>query len=227
MKLGLSSLAVAAFSALLGLAGTPKPVVATAAHVCMDFPISRVGPECTARSPQKMGPCPVEGRTEFINVFRPGETITVRIRETINHPSHYRIAFNPEGDWFPDPTAIDDIDETKQHVLLDGIVDAEEAEQEVQITLPRITCENCTLQLIQVMYDKQGNGFGGANGGPNDNDDIYYSCADIALRGEPVAETSAARDEADGRSGARLLAVIAVIGVAGASIGSLRRVRDR
>ncbi len=33
------------------------------------------------------------------------------------------------------------------------------------------------------MYDKGQNGFGGRDGmSADDNDDIYYSCADIALR---------------------------------------------
>jgi hypothetical protein len=69
------------------------------------------------------------------------------------------------------------------------------------VTFPATPCENCTLQLIQVMYDKQGNGFGGASGGPNDNDDMYYSCADIALRGEPVAAGSLGGDVAGTTSG--------------------------
>jgi hypothetical protein len=195
------------------------------AHVCMDFPISRVGPECTFRSPQKIGPCPVAGRTEHVNVFRPGETITVRIRETINHPSHYRIAFNPDGDEFQDPLAIDDIGTHHPHVLLDGIEDAPEAEQTVEITFPNIECENCTLQLIQVMYDKQANGFGGANGGPDDNDDLYYSCADIALRGEPVEANAASGNE----SGRRLpgFGALATLGVAGVLIGGWGRRRSR
>lgn len=220
LRLGMTALAVVVAALLTPV--TPAPA---AAHVCMDFPVSRVGPECVARSPQKIGSCPIEGRTEFINVFRPGETIRVRIRETINHPSHYRIAFNPDGDTFEDPRAIDDIDGERLHVMVDGIEDADAAEQEVEITFPRIECENCTLQLIQVMYDKQGNGFGGANGGPNDNDDLYYSCADIVLRGEPVAASS------DGRADRRLAGIPAWIGVlalvGGISAGGIRRVVGR
>src|SRR5690606_35444970 len=83
----------------IALLGKPQEAEA---HVCMDFPVSRVGAECVARSPQKIGPCGVDGRSEIINVFRPGETIEVVLRETVDHPSHYRIAFNPDGDWFPD-----------------------------------------------------------------------------------------------------------------------------
>ena len=78
------------------------------------------------------------------------------------------------------------------------------------------------------MHDKQGNGFGGANGGANDNDDIYYSCADIALRGEPVAASSAAHSEEERhRSRAPGFAVLAVIGLLGISIGGARRARTR
>jgi hypothetical protein len=61
-------------------------------------------------------------------------------------------------------------------VLLDGIEDDPPTYPlySVSITLPDVECDNCTLQLIQVMYDKVSNGFG--------NDDIYYQCADLVLR---------------------------------------------
>ena len=206
-------------------ADAPEPVQATAtaaAHVCMDYPTSRVGADCVARSPQKVGPCGVPGRSEMINVFRPGETIEVRLRETINHPSHYRIAFNPDGDWFPDPETVDDIDPEKEHILIDGIEDAEDPEQTVEVTLPSIECENCTLQLIQVMYDKGGNGFGGRTeaGG---NDDMYYSCADIALRGTPVAAAELPSEPA--RRIPAGLAGLSVVMVLGMAIGAVRRRR--
>jgi hypothetical protein len=224
MKFTISCFGFAVVAAVLFVPATPAPA---AAHVCMDFPVSRVGTECTARSPQKIGSCPVEGRLEHINVFRPGETIIVRLRETINHPSHYRIAFNPEGDSFQDPVTIDDIDNEHPHVMIDGIEDAEEAIQEIEITFPRVECENCTLQLIQVMYDKQGNGFGGRNGGPNDNDDLYYSCADIALRGEPVPLAAAELPTEPRRAGSTGLIAVAALGIVGMSIGGVRRVRGR
>jgi len=156
------------------------------AHVCLEYPVSRAGEECTFRTPQKIGPCGIAGRSEHVTVFRPGESITVELNETINHPSHYRIAFNPDGDEFPDPTSIDDR-YGHPFILLDGIEDTPEARQWVEITLPEVECDNCTLQLIQVMYDKLANGFGGASGGPDDNDDLYYACADLVLEGAPVS----------------------------------------
>ena len=149
-------------------------------HVCLTFPVPRVGANCTSRSPQKVGPCGVAGRSQNVNEFQPGETITVQFNETVNHPSHYRISFNPNGDAFPDPTSVDD-KAGGALILFNGIPDDEAAQQQIQITFPSVECANCTLQLIQVMYDKGDNGFGGrtAEGG---NDDIYYSCADIVLR---------------------------------------------
>jgi uncharacterized membrane protein YgcG len=167
------------------------------AHVCMVAPVSRVGANCTSGSPQKDGPCGIADRGSNVTVFRPGETITVELNETIGHDSHYRIAFNPNGDDFEDPTSKDDKNGEHPYVLKDNITDETiddgfpdnaSITQSVKVTLPNMPCESCTLQLIQVMYDKGGNGFGGDDGpgGKADNDDIYYACADIALRGEPV-----------------------------------------
>lgn len=159
------------------------------AHICMDAPVSRVGPSCSAGSAQKPGPCGINTRsTQYVTTFRPGETITVQINETINHGSHYRIAFNPNGDEFEDPTSKDDNTGKHPFVLLDNITDEAAAKQSVKVTLPNMTCDNCTLQLIQVMYDKGGNGFG--------NDDIYYSCADIVLKGAPVTNADAGTSDA-------------------------------
>ena len=148
-------------------------------HVCLVYPTPRVGANCTRSSPQKIGPCGQAGRSN-VTEFTPGQSITVRFNETVNHPSHFRIAFNPNGEAFPDPTSVDDKGGGPL-ILVDGITDEEAAEQQIQITFPNVECDTCTLQLIQVMYDKGGNGFGGrtAEGG---NDDMYYSCADVVLR---------------------------------------------
>ena len=158
------------------------PNVASA-HICMEQPLSRLGPDCGFNNAQKAGPCGSTQRSENVTVYAPGETIEIVVNEAIPHPSHYRVAFNPDGDDFEDPTSINDVYGNHPHVLLDNIEDIESGvfgdEQTIRVTLPNIACDNCTLQLIQVMHDKQGNGFGGSSAG---NDDIYYSCADIVLR---------------------------------------------
>ena len=65
---------------------------------------------------------------------------------------------------------------TNDAVLLDAIEDGDRSQREysVMVTLPDIECDNCTLQVIQVMYDKTPYEVG--------KDDIYYQCADLILR---------------------------------------------
>lgn len=162
------------------------------AHVCMDAPVSRVGEGCSFASPQKVGPCGVAERGDQVTTFRPGQTITVALNETIDHPSHYRIAFNPDGDDFEDPTSVNDKDGGHPFVLLDGIADEAAAKQTIEVTLPNVTCDSCTLQLIQVMYDKGGNGFGGNDGVAPNNDDVYYACADLVLADDANADAGEA-----------------------------------
>ena len=71
------------------------------------------------------------------------------------------------------------------------------------ITLPNQACENCTLQLIQMMTDKPPYTTDLAS------DDIYFQCADIALRapgGIDAGPDAATRPDAasgpDGGNGA-------------------------
>jgi len=126
---------------------------------------------------QKVGPCGLANDPKpdsAVAVFEPGQTITVRWTETINHPGHFRVSFDPDGqDDFVDPASFDDFDSAPS-VLLDNIADtASGGISEVEVTLPDVTCERCTLQVGQVMTDKPPYG---------DGNDLYYQCADIALR---------------------------------------------
>jgi uncharacterized protein (TIGR03382 family) len=66
-----------------------------------------------------------------------------------------------------------------ENVLADNLPDAAGGSFTKMIQLPNVECENCTLQLIQMMYDKAPYG---------DGNDIYFQCADISLRaGAPPA----------------------------------------
>jgi len=147
------------------------------AHLGLDSPTSRYGPEVL-----KTGPCGVEAgeRTSNVSYFEPGETIEVRWDEYVDHPGHYRIAFDDDGDDdFVDPAEMMEL-YSNDTVLLDGIVDGAPGERDYRatVTLPYVTCENCTLQVIQVMYDKPPYTTPG--------NDIYYQCADLVLRfGDP------------------------------------------
>ncbi len=154
---------------------------AALAHVQLESPLQR-------ESAQKQGPCGNSGSARSGNVcaYRPGTTITVTWDETVEHPGHFRISFDEDGDDdFVVPTGYDDIG-PYDGVLVDNIADRDVRSgdpgysQEVQ--LPDVECDNCTLQLIQVMTDKPPYGNG---------DDIYYQCADIVL------SASAPEDPAD------------------------------
>lgn len=122
--------------------------------------------------------CGLTGSTRSATptVLAPGETITVRWDETINHTGHYRISFDPDGEDFTIPLSYDDTTQDT-NVLIDEIPDvAGQSAYSRDITLPDLECENCTLQVIQMMTDKPPYG---------DGNDIYFQCADLALRRGP------------------------------------------
>lgn len=138
-----------------------------AAHISLTAPVVR-------QAEQKIGPCGTAGsvRGTNVTVLEPGAMFEVRWTEPINHPSHYRISFDLDGQDFTVPNAFMDFTQT-ENVLVDNIADAAGGSYSQMIQLPSTPCENCTLQLIQMMYDKAPYG---------DGNDIYFQCADIALR---------------------------------------------
>lgn len=165
------------------------------AHIALTSPPPR-------HEDQKSGPCGVatgDARGNQVTTFAPGETITVTWQETIGHPGHFRISFDPDGvDGLVDPKSFSDFD-TAGTVLLDNITDKSGTQTySEKVTLPNVECDTCTLQVIQVMTDKPPYG---------DGNDIYYQCADIVLSGGTRAERdsgppSAPRD-AGSSSGSR------------------------
>jgi hypothetical protein len=151
-------------SALIGI-GLLGPAATAHAHIEMTSPKPRT-------LEQKTGPCGASGSTRGTNVttYRPGETITVEWDETVDHPGHYRIAFDDNGnDSFRDPSRPDD---NFPQTLADQIVDRGGGRYTQQVTLPNISCTSCTLQLIQVMTTVV----------PYNS--FYFQCADLVLGGE-------------------------------------------
>lgn len=123
----------------------------------------------------KSGPCGAADsvRGGVVSTFRPGQTITVTWDEFVDHPGHFRIAFDDDGqDIFVDPAGFEDVS-SGPGVLIDGIADRSGGGMYSQeVTLPNVECDNCTLQVIQVMSDKPPYG---------DGNDMYYQCADLVL----------------------------------------------
>jgi len=115
------------------------------AHTSLTYPPPRT-------DANKIVPCGADGstRTTTVTEFSPGETITVTWDEYIDHPGHFRIAFDSDGnDDFPLPNNPND---DFPSILVDQIPDRQGGGvYEQQVTLPNIECDKCTLQLIQIM----------------------------------------------------------------------------
>ena len=152
----------------------------------------------------KRGPCGQDGgtrTTDKVYWAKPGTQVLLEWDEFVNHPGHFRIAFDSDGDddftepHIDDPSCEDAAQATpedcfKKDFALPGWVDnipdhAAGTENEnlysYMYTLPDTTCDNCTLQVIQVMYDKPP--FINAETDPNGNpgNDLYYQCIDLVL----------------------------------------------
>lgn len=121
-------------------------------------------------------------RSEDVTTYQAGETITVEWDEYVDHPGHFRIAFDEDGaDDFESPACESDCSTTEpkvelynnETVLLDDIADDNGGTYTADVELPDVTCDQCTLQVIQVMYDKPPYEIPG--------DDIYFACADLEL----------------------------------------------
>ncbi len=146
--------------------------------------------------PQKLGPC---GGTSA-NAGTPSNAITkvnggsklhIKVRETVFHPGHYRIALavnswselppdapsitrdSAKGPWSVSAPIMNPI---AVPVLADGIFrhDSKLAEPnlETDVTIPNINCPKCTLQITQYMAEHGYNKDGGY---------YYHHCADLQI----------------------------------------------
>jgi hypothetical protein len=145
----------------------------------------------------KESPCGMMGgqRGTQVYKYKPGATVNVSIRETVPHPGYFRISFDDDGDdGFKIPSGTDGMGGdcagdpacgagkgdycNSDTVLLDQLDQHEYGGSGMytwSVTLPNIECDNCTLQIIQVMND--------FNFHPQayPADDIYYQCIDLVL----------------------------------------------
>jgi len=124
-------------------------------------------------------------RSTKVETFEAGEKITIQVVEYIDHSGRFRVAFDPEGA---------DMTDFNSNILLDVPDDSTKkggtnnAPYTFEVTLPMMTCENCTLQVIQDM-----NGNTTTPVKDPSPDPTYYSCADIRL----VAPGTMGTDEVD------------------------------
>ena len=168
----------------------------------------------------KEGPCGVAGgaRSTTVTELASGSAVTVVFDEYVDHPGHFRIAFDTDGDdAFADPVCLAGCT-TRQpdfelygdpSILLDDIADTRGGESRVTVSLPDVECDRCTLQVIQVMTDKPPY--------TSPGNDIYYQCADLALR--RAAPACAGDCNGDGRVTVDELTVGVRIALALAPVG--------
>ena len=150
--------------------------------------------------PQKLGPCGGTSAnagtpTGVVTAATGGSKLHIKLQETIYHPGFYRVALavKSRDELPPDPVAITRdtpkgpwslsgaIQSAPQPpVLADGLFlhHARPTEPyETDVQLPNITCEKCTLQVIQFMEDHGFNKDGGYT---------YHHCADLKITADPA-----------------------------------------
>ncbi len=185
-------------AALVIAVGTLLPVAASA-HFYLVEPASTLV-QSERGDPQKIAPC--GGTTKEPGVqsnaetnVKGGSSLHIKVKETIYHPGHYRIALaesvyglpkDPEtttkptdkGPWSvsakidPNP---------KAPVLADGLfVHTERVPSgqiwETDVKIPNVNCKRCLIQVVQWM---------GEHGFNPDGDYSYHHCAALNITADP------------------------------------------
>lgn len=175
------------------------PMVGSA-HFILEAPASAIV-ENGLGDPQKLGPCGGTSKdpgmpTGAVTAVTGGELLHVKVKETVYHPGHFRIALavldraelpaDPEdvtkdgpngkpwsvsGKVDPDP---------KAPTLVDGLWDHHTRvpgqEFETDVKIPNINCAHCSLQVIQFMEMHPIN---------PDGRFTYHHCADLKITANP------------------------------------------
>jgi hypothetical protein len=160
---------------------------------------------------QKSSPCDGARDDGPVYTFAPGATITLAVDEGVAHPSYFRIAFDDDGDDdFVEPKSIKPVDPKRKcpfdandqcgesdfcnvtsstggaSVLWDNL-DPHLANAgkggSWNIKLPDVECDNCTLQVLQIMEDTVHGPYcpKGMCSEPFYIEDIYHRCINIKL----------------------------------------------
>jgi uncharacterized protein (TIGR03382 family) len=157
--------------------------------------------------PQKAPPCGDDGDavpTGKVTTYAPGQTITIKLKEMVPHPGHYRVALalNDPSELPPEPIVTPgttacgsvEIDPSPEFpVLADGMLVHSSpmvGSQTFEVTLPSdVTCDHCTLQVLEFMSNHGLNNPGGC---------YYHHCATIAIQAPVAGDTDIVKhDTAD------------------------------
>lgn len=141
------------------------------------------------------------------STFPAGSTIKLKFEEYVAHDGRYRVAFDPDGADFEDFNSNVLFDEPDPSGNQGNIGDG--SKWELEVTLPNVECDNCTLQLLQVM---EGGTENPVNGDNLANLSTYYTCIDITLtapEGDTSGETTSGDSSASDTSTATTTAAAA------------------
>ena len=160
----------------------------------------------------KDGPCGMKGGTRGENVYtyKEGETVQVELVEYIPHPGYFRIAFDDDGDddfvtpasikpvdparmcpfndldkcgesdFYNNDTVLPDMDNLYPHIKSDlG------TKYMFDVKMPKVECDNCTLQILQVMEDTIHGAYNPDNEPNSGLPDVYFTCIDLVLEHDP------------------------------------------
>jgi hypothetical protein len=169
------------------------------AHFILEQPTSAIV-ENALGDPQKMGPCGgVTGNpgkpTGVVTTVAGGELLKLKVKETIYHPGHFRIALavldraelpaDPEDVTQDTPHGVMSVSgkidpNPKPPVLMDDVFDhhvrVAGKEFETYVHIPNINCDHCSLQVIQFMEMHPIN---------KDGRFTYHHCADLKIIANP------------------------------------------
>ena len=169
------------------------------AHFILMQPASWIE-ENALGDPQKLGPCGGTSKiagvpTNAVTAVAGGSMLHLKVKETIYHPGHFRVALavldraelpaDPEDvtkDGPRGPISVSGkIDPNpKPPVLIDGLWEHHTRlpgqEFETDVKLPNINCDHCSLQLIQFMEE---------HGINPDGRFTYHHCADLKISADP------------------------------------------
>ncbi len=150
--------------------------------------------------PQKAGPCGGTSTdlgmpTNAVARLKGGQMLHIKVQETVFHPGHYRVALavNSRDELPPDPDVkTRDTDkgpwsvsspiasQPNIPVLADGLfvhTTLQTSPFETDVQLPNISCDKCTLQIIQFMAEHGYNKPGGY---------FYHHCAVLQITADPA-----------------------------------------
>ena len=186
----------------LSAAVVAMSLVPAQAHFSLVEPASWIVETNPLGDPQKLAPCggtsqnpgtPTGALAEVVG----GASLHIKLRETVFHPGHYRIALSvnsrselpadpevttrdtPKGPWSVSAKIMSPV---APPVLADGLFahtekTAPDSFWETDVRLPNINCAKCTLQIVEFMAE---------HGHNNDGDYSYHHCADLHIRANPA-----------------------------------------